>query len=265
MPPPCSRRRSRRARSSGGRFSSSAPRARGSARISVVPRSVSWTHRHVAGSDPSRERRKVTRSPSGEIWKPRGTPMVKCWVRACWRGKLIRRLCRTQGRAGSRAGAECRAVPSGPERTGSNGIVPCVMDRRLMMVHAHPDDESIVTGATLAKYAADGAQVTLVTCTLGEEGEIIPANLAHLASDRDDTLGEHRIEELSRACRALNVRDQRFLGGAGHYRDSGMMDGPTNDHPKACWGADVAEAGLRLAELSRGRGPQGGGSYGEHG
>ena len=84
-----------------------------------------------------------------------------------------------------------------------------------MMVHAHPDDESIVTGATLAKYAAEGAQVTLVTCTLGEEGEVIPANLAHLASDRDDTLGEHRIEELSRACRALNVRDQRFLGERG--------------------------------------------------
>src|SRR5690625_7312856 len=89
-----------------------------------------------------------------------------------------------------------RATPWGNRERiiGGSGIVHQVTDRRLMMVHAHPDDESIVTGATLAKYAADGAQVTLVTCTLGEEGEIIPANLAHLASDRDDTLGE-RSEE----------------------------------------------------------------------
>lgn len=46
--------------------------------------------------------------------------------------------------------------------------------RRLLLVHAHPDDESINNGATMAKYAAEGAQVTLVTCTLGEEGEVIP-------------------------------------------------------------------------------------------
>lgn len=134
-----------------------------------------------------------------------------------------------------------------------------------MMVHAHPDDESIVTGATMAKYAAEGAQVTLVTCTLGEEGEVIPANLAHLASDRDDTLGEYRVGELSRACRALNVRDHRFLGGQGHYRDSGMMGGRTNEHPKAFWGADVEEAALRLAHEIREVRPQVLVSYDEHG
>ena len=49
-------------------------------------------------------------------------------------------------------------------------------------MHAHPDDESIGTGATMAKYAAEGAQVTLVTCTLGELGEIIPPSLAHLGA-----------------------------------------------------------------------------------
>ena len=54
--------------------------------------------------------------------------------------------------------------------------------RRLLLVHAHPDDESINNGATMAKYAAEGAHVTLVTCTLGEEGEVIPAVLAHLAA-----------------------------------------------------------------------------------
>ena len=48
-------------------------------------------------------------------------------------------------------------------------------------MHAHPDDESINNGATMAKYAAEGAHVTLVTCTLGEEGEVIPPDLAHLA------------------------------------------------------------------------------------
>ncbi|WP_433699882.1 N-acetyl-1-D-myo-inositol-2-amino-2-deoxy-alpha-D-glucopyranoside deacetylase [Nocardiopsis sp. CA-288880] len=124
-------------------------------------------------------------------------------------------------------------------------------DRRLMMVHAHPDDESIVTGATLAKYAAEGAGVTLVTCTLGEEGEVIPDDLAHLAADRDDTLGSHRIGELEKACVALGVRDHRFLGGAGRYRDSGMAGGPANDHPKAFAGADPEAAATMLAEVIR--------------
>ena len=60
-----------------------------------------------------------------------------------------------------------------------------------MLVHAHPDDESIGTGATMAKYVAEGTEVTLVTCTLGEEGEILLEEFAHLAADRDDRLGEH--------------------------------------------------------------------------
>lgn len=134
-----------------------------------------------------------------------------------------------------------------------------------MMVHAHPDDESIVTGATLAKYAAEGAHVTLVTCTLGEEGEVIPPELAHLTSDREDTLGRYRIGELDRACTALGVRDHRFLGGAGHYRDSGMMGGATNEHPKAFWGVEVEEAARLLAEVIRQVRPQVLVTYDEHG
>ena len=59
-------------------------------------------------------------------------------------------------------------------------------DRRMLLVHAHPDDESINNGATMAKYVAEGAQVTLITCTLGEEGEVLVDELAHLAADRDD-------------------------------------------------------------------------------
>src|SRR5438445_8409922 len=97
-------------------------------------------------------------------------------------------------------------------------------DRRMLLVHAHPDDETIGTGATMAKYAAEGALVTLVTCTLGEEGEIHVPELAGLASTEADQLGGYRIGELDRACATLGVEDHRFLGGAGRFRDSGMMD-----------------------------------------
>jgi N-acetyl-1-D-myo-inositol-2-amino-2-deoxy-alpha-D-glucopyranoside deacetylase len=119
------------------------------------------------------------------------------------------------------------------------------MERSLLLVHAHPDDESIGTGATMAKYAAEGARVTLVTCTLGELGEIIPPDLRHLFPDE---LGQHRIVELDRACAALGVTDHRFLGGAGRWRDSGMMGLPDNDDPRCFWQANVAEAAASLAE-----------------
>ena len=121
--------------------------------------------------------------------------------------------------------------------------------RRLLLVHAHPDDETISNGATMAKYAAEGALVTLVTCTLGEEGEVIPAELAHLAADRDDTLGEHRIGELASAMAELGVTDHRFLGGAGRYRDSGMMGVTQNEDPDCFWQADVDEAAGHLVEV----------------
>jgi N-acetyl-1-D-myo-inositol-2-amino-2-deoxy-alpha-D-glucopyranoside deacetylase len=122
---------------------------------------------------------------------------------------------------------------------------------RLLFVHAHPDDETIGCGATMARYAAAGAEVTLVTCTLGEEGEIVVDDLAHLAADREDRLGEHRIGELAAACAALGVRDHRFLGGAGRWRDSGMMDTPTNDNPGCFWRADPAETVPELVRIIR--------------
>ncbi|MBO0833200.1 MAG: N-acetyl-1-D-myo-inositol-2-amino-2-deoxy-alpha-D-glucopyranoside deacetylase [Actinobacteria bacterium] len=121
--------------------------------------------------------------------------------------------------------------------------------RRLLFVHAHPDDESIETGATMAKYAAEGARVTLVTCTLGEMGEVIPAELAHLAADADGGLGEYRIDELAAACAALGVSDHRFLGGAGRWRDSGMMGTAANDEPGCFWRADVDEAARELLAI----------------
>ena len=120
------------------------------------------------------------------------------------------------------------------------------VERSLLLVHAHPDDESIGTGATMAKYAAEGARVTLVTCTLGELGEIIPPDLRHLLPDE---LGQHRIVELDRACAALGVTDHRFLGGEGRYRDSGMMGLPDNDDPRCFWQANVEEAADALAKV----------------
>ncbi|MEV0000806.1 N-acetyl-1-D-myo-inositol-2-amino-2-deoxy-alpha-D-glucopyranoside deacetylase [Micromonospora sp. NPDC050980] len=134
--------------------------------------------------------------------------------------------------------------------------VTTLPDRRLLLVHAHPDDESIGTGATMAHYAAAGAHVTLVTCTLGEEGEIHVPALAGLAAAEADQLGGYRIGELAAACAALGVTDHRFLGGAGRYRDSGMMGLATNDHPRAFWRADLDSAAGHLLEVIREVRPQ---------
>ncbi len=128
--------------------------------------------------------------------------------------------------------------------------------RRLLLVHAHPDDESINNGATMAAYAARGAQVTLVTCTLGEEGEVIPPELAHLAPGRDDALGPYRAGELAGAMKALGVTDHRFLGGLGRYRDSGMMGTEQNERPGAFWSADLDEAAAHLVAVIREVRPQ---------
>jgi N-acetyl-1-D-myo-inositol-2-amino-2-deoxy-alpha-D-glucopyranoside deacetylase len=137
------------------------------------------------------------------------------------------------------------------------------MDQSLLLVHAHPDDETINNGATMAKYAARGTRVTLVTCTLGEEGEVLVPELAHLASDRDDALGPHRVTELANAMRELGVTDHRFLGGEGRYRDSGMV-WHEEGHAVAgedvkegtFWRADLTEAADHLVEVIREVRPQ---------
>jgi len=110
--------------------------------------------------------------------------------------------------------------------------------RRLLLVHAHPDDESITTGTTMAKYVKEGAHVTLLTCTLGEEGEVLEPSLTYLQAAEADQLGGYRIGELASAMRELGVTDHRFLGGAGRFRDSGMMGDPANAKPRAFWRAD---------------------------
>jgi N-acetyl-1-D-myo-inositol-2-amino-2-deoxy-alpha-D-glucopyranoside deacetylase len=127
---------------------------------------------------------------------------------------------------------------------------------RLLAVHAHPDDETIGNGATMARYVDAGAHVTLVTCTLGEEGEILVPELEHLAASESDGLGEHRIGELAAAMRVLGVTDHRFLGGPGRWRDSGMMDTPSNDRPDSFWRADLLEAAAELVSVIREVRPQ---------
>ena len=128
--------------------------------------------------------------------------------------------------------------------------------RRLLLVHAHPDDETINSGATMARYVAEGASVTLLTCTLGEEGEVLVPELAQLAADQADQLGGYRIGELRAAMDALGVTDSRFLGGAGRYRDSGMMGTPANGHPRAFWNADPEEAVAHAVAVVREVRPQ---------
>lgn len=121
---------------------------------------------------------------------------------------------------------------------------------RLLLVHAHPDDETINNGATMASYVAKGVQVTLVTCTRGEEGEILVPELAHLASDKSDGLGIHRETELADAMRELGVTDFRFLGAPDRmWRDSGMMGTAPNERPDVFWQADVTEAATHLLQV----------------
>ncbi|MEQ3551570.1 N-acetyl-1-D-myo-inositol-2-amino-2-deoxy-alpha-D-glucopyranoside deacetylase [Pseudonocardia nematodicida] len=128
--------------------------------------------------------------------------------------------------------------------------------RRLLLVHAHPDDETLTTGGTIARYTADpDCQVTVVTCTLGEEGEVIPPELAELAPDRGDQLGGYRIRELDAALDALGGPAHRWLGGAGRWRDTGMaLAGhgtratlPEHVHPRAF--AAPGPFGSQLAQL----------------
>lgn len=121
---------------------------------------------------------------------------------------------------------------------------------RLLLVHAHPDDETINNGATMALYAARGAEVTLVTCTRGEEGEILLDHISHFSAAREDRLGEHRVGELAEAMKALGVTDFRFLG-APHkkYRDSGMMGTEPNKRPDTFWNASIEESSYFLAKI----------------
>ncbi|HET9301141.1 MAG TPA: N-acetyl-1-D-myo-inositol-2-amino-2-deoxy-alpha-D-glucopyranoside deacetylase [Propionibacteriaceae bacterium] len=135
--------------------------------------------------------------------------------------------------------------------------------RRLMLVHAHPDDETINNGVTMAKYVSEDAAVCLVTCTLGEEGEVLVEDLAHLAPEQNDDLGAHRLGELKLAMEILGVTDFIRLGGDGRYRDSGMAYAPDGRaiardvlREGIFWTADLLDAANELVPVIRDRRPQ---------
>jgi LmbE family N-acetylglucosaminyl deacetylase len=108
--------------------------------------------------------------------------------------------------------------------------------------HAHPDDEAIATGGTMAKAAAAGHRVVLVTATRGEHGEVAEGFL-----EPGEALWERRVEETKAAADILGVARNEFLG----YVDSGMVDTPENAAPESFWQADIDEAGERLAKILR--------------
>src|ERR1700685_4501310 len=136
----------------------------------------------------------------------RGTPSVNRLVLASCRGKLS-----VMGRI-----LPFPSHPGSADRlAGMTSAADPRPERRLLLVHAHPDDESIGTARPMPKYAAERAQVTLVTCTLGELGEVIPPSLAYLAAGKEDRLGEYRIGELAAACGLLRGHDHRVPGGPG--------------------------------------------------
>ncbi|MEO1062110.1 MAG: PIG-L family deacetylase [Actinomycetota bacterium] len=110
----------------------------------------------------------------------------------------------------------------------------------LVTFHAHPDDEAIATGGTMAAAVAEGHRVVLVVATGGEVGEVDEGFL-----DEGETLGDRRRVETLAAAEHLGVQRVEFLG----YRDSGMMGEGTNDHPDCFWQADVDEAAAKLAAL----------------
>lgn len=133
---------------------------------------------------------------------------------------------------------------------------------RLLFVHAHPDDETLWNGASIAHHVAAGDEVHVLTCTLGEEGEVIPPELAHLelppGQAREvgapDALGAHRRGELREAMTRSGVASSVVLGeqGGPSWRDSGMAGTPSARHPRAFAAADVGEVGAAIrAHLER--------------
>ena len=123
-------------------------------------------------------------------------------------------------------------------RSGASGTGPLGPRGTLVCFHAHPDDEVITTGGTIARAAAEGHRVVLVFATRGELG-LVPQDLG------DVTLGERRTDEATRAAELLGVRQVEYLD----YQDSGMAGDATNDEPGAFWTADVEEAATRLAAI----------------
>ncbi len=134
-------------------------------------------------------------------------------------------------------------------------------DGGVLFVHAHPDDESMGTGGTIARLVAEGVRVDLVTCTDGAEGEIHDPTLD--PEEARPRLADIRAAELTCSIDALGggAIHQHLLG----YRDSGMMGTDANGHPEAFWQADMGEATRRLIEIVREARPSAIVTYDENG
>jgi N-acetyl-1-D-myo-inositol-2-amino-2-deoxy-alpha-D-glucopyranoside deacetylase len=140
----------------------------------------------------------------------------------------------------------------------------------VLFVHAHPDDETLTTGLTMAHLARAGHPVHVLTCTLGEEGEVIPPDLQHLDAEHDDALGPHRREELRGAMTELGVTHEVLgedpaSGRLSVYRDSGMAGPPRPPRAEAFVNADLAEAAGLVADVVRRVRPAVVVTYDEHG
>jgi N-acetyl-1-D-myo-inositol-2-amino-2-deoxy-alpha-D-glucopyranoside deacetylase len=135
------------------------------------------------------------------------------------------------------------------------------MERRLVLVHAHPDDEAIGTGGTIARYSDDGAHVCLITCTNGELGEIAEVPELGPIEGFRDRLGEVRRAELEEACRRLGRVDLRILG----FHDSGMAGTPENSDPKVFVNQSIDDAVRLIVPILREVRPQVLITYNEYG
>src|SRR5580658_882568 len=141
--------------------------------------------------------------------------------------------------------------PGLPRWHGPSGIVACMAERRcLLTVHAHPDDESSKGPATVARYHAQGVHTVLVTCTGGEEGDIL--NPAMDRPEVRENLHEVRQRELDEAARIIGYDEVVMLG----YRDSGMPDSPANSDVRSFAAAPLDEAVERLVAVIRRTQPQ---------
>ena len=153
-------------------------------------------------------------------------------------------------------------------RRGRELVVRAAAER-VLLVHAHPDDETISTGGTIAMLVDRGAEVTVLTCTRGELGDVIPADLQELLGS-PAALGRHREGELAAAMAILGVTDYRFLGAADarwpgrtprSYLDSGMQWGDSGPEPRAIpdpaslTSADIGEVTADIAAVISGLKP----------
>ena len=131
----------------------------------------------------------------------------------------------------------------------------------VLFVHAHPDDECVATGGSIARLVAEGHRVDLVTCTDGAEGEVHDPNLD--PEEARPRLAAIRAEELACSLWALGGGAIRhhMLG----YRDSGMMGTEANQHPDAFWRTDLEAATRRLVEIARAARPAAIVTYDENG